>query len=313
MFARHPRLAVDIAMGVVSQEEPTLDYTKGIKERLNVAYDLAVANANKSAVRYKAHYDKRIRGATVSVGDRVLVKNVSIRGKNKLANTWKEDVYSVVEQPNPEVPVFVVCKENNKKARRTLHRNLLLPVNFLPLETGPADEKMTVKKVAPKKDQVPVPRSSSSDSESDSDSDTRQERYLLRSRLNPAAQEFVPQVPDATPAADPIEPVEEQFEEPGEDIRLQLEVTDTEDDGESEADDEIPVVEEEDEAEPADPDEDEAEPVLPLRQPRRQRKAPSFYGNPVSHLVTHRGSTTLGREDRSKVLDILYRLTYDSS
>ncbi len=67
------------------------------------------------------------------VGDRVLVRNVGLQGRQKLANRWTDDVYVVVEQPNPEIPVYVVKREGRSQATRTLHRSLLLPVNFLPL------------------------------------------------------------------------------------------------------------------------------------------------------------------------------------
>ena len=71
-------------------------------------------------------------------GDRVLVRNVNVRGKHKLADLWEEPVYIVVDQPCNEIPVFKVRKEvqkeEEKQVFRTLHKNLLLPVNHLPLD-----------------------------------------------------------------------------------------------------------------------------------------------------------------------------------
>ena len=56
-----------------------------------------------------------------------------------------------MEQPNEDIPVFVVRKVGNRLSkRRTLHRNLLLPVNFLPLDSGagktPKDAQIARKK-----------------------------------------------------------------------------------------------------------------------------------------------------------------------
>ena len=69
----------------------------------------------------------------MEIGDRVLVRNVGLRGRNKLANRWEEDVYGVKEQPEREAPVFVEQQEGGRRRKRTLHWNMLLPVNFLPL------------------------------------------------------------------------------------------------------------------------------------------------------------------------------------
>ena len=51
--------------------------------------------------------------------------------KHKIAVRWESDIYIVVDQPNPDVPVYVVKKEDDSGAKRTLHRNLLLPIGFL--------------------------------------------------------------------------------------------------------------------------------------------------------------------------------------
>ena len=61
-------------------------------------------------------------------GDRVLVRNVGLRGKNKLADRWEHKPYIVKAQPNPDIPVYEM-QEDNTRSRKTrlLHRNLLLP------------------------------------------------------------------------------------------------------------------------------------------------------------------------------------------
>ena len=41
LFVRHPRLPIDVAMGVEQQDELNVDFTKCLKDRLDVAYKLA--------------------------------------------------------------------------------------------------------------------------------------------------------------------------------------------------------------------------------------------------------------------------------
>ncbi|VDI82960.1 Hypothetical predicted protein [Mytilus galloprovincialis] len=61
-----------------------------------------------------------------------LVKILAFDGKHKLADKWEEDPYQIVNQPNKEIPVYEVKKENGTGRKKTLHRNLLLPIGFLP-------------------------------------------------------------------------------------------------------------------------------------------------------------------------------------
>jgi hypothetical protein len=137
MFGRHPRLPIDVAMGVEPSErqsnDRSQDFVAGLRERLEASYQAATQAAEKSSARSKRRYDKKVRGSVVAVGDRVLVRHVGLRGKHKLANYWEDDVYNVIDQPDPTIPVFTVKKEGKHSKHRILHRNLLLPVNFLPL------------------------------------------------------------------------------------------------------------------------------------------------------------------------------------
>ena len=76
--------------------------------------------------------------------DRVLVRNVGVRGKHKIADRWEEEVFVVLGKPDPEIPVYTVKQENGKGRTRVLHRNLLLPINHVP----PAKQRETLTPVA---------------------------------------------------------------------------------------------------------------------------------------------------------------------
>ncbi|VDI25641.1 Hypothetical predicted protein [Mytilus galloprovincialis] len=132
MFGRYHRLPIDAALGLrEKQQEITTKYIKDLKDRITKAHELATTSANKARDQQKSHYDNRVRGVTVKVCDRVLVKIVSFEGKHKLTDRWELDPYTVLSQQNEDISVFIVKKENGEGRTRTLHRNLLLPIGFL--------------------------------------------------------------------------------------------------------------------------------------------------------------------------------------
>ena len=149
MFGRQPRLPVDIVFGLESGErnEPMIKYVSKMKDRLRKAYDLATKASGQSQDKQKANYDVRVRGGRVEIGDSVLVRKLAFDGKHKLANKWEDDMYIVRDQPNPDIPVYIVQREDGSGRKRTLHRNHLLPIGYLHDSDTPRD----LRKTAPKK------------------------------------------------------------------------------------------------------------------------------------------------------------------
>ena len=136
MFGREPRLPIDLAFGIETNKphESLLSYTKSLKERMQQSYELAAKISKVSQQRQKSGYDLKVRGATLQEGDRVLVKILAFDGKHKLADHWEEFPYVVLLQPNKDIPVFVVQREDGVGRKRTLHRNHLLPIGTVPTE-----------------------------------------------------------------------------------------------------------------------------------------------------------------------------------
>ncbi len=84
MFGWHPRLAIDAYLGVDNSTDGAdsrESYVKRLKKRLEFAYKAAATEAQKKGKKYKDHYDRKVKESKLEVGDRVLVRNVSIRGK----------------------------------------------------------------------------------------------------------------------------------------------------------------------------------------------------------------------------------------
>ena len=137
MFGRHPRLAIDAYLGLSSEDEPITSrehYATKLKMRLQFAYKTVSREAEKSAARHKILYDSKVRESTLDVGDRVLIRNVGLKGKHKLADKWARHPYIVIGQPDKNTPLYTVRKESGKgkkkkekkkkkkKRKKTLHR-----------------------------------------------------------------------------------------------------------------------------------------------------------------------------------------------
>ena len=139
MFGRQPRPAVDVVLGLTQEGTDKVEsygkYIQSLKDNLSQAYSVATAKTRQSQQRQKAGYDTKAKAAVVEVGDRILVKRVAFDGKHKIEDRWENDPYTVLRQPNTEIPVYVVQKESGEGPKRTLHRNLLLPLGFLSVDT----------------------------------------------------------------------------------------------------------------------------------------------------------------------------------
>ena len=78
----------------------------------------------------------------LDIDDRVMVKIVVFDGKHNIADKWEEDSYQITSQPNVNIPVSTVEKEDGTGRKRTLHRNLLFLI-------GQTDEENSEQKTIP--------------------------------------------------------------------------------------------------------------------------------------------------------------------
>ena len=131
LFGRKPRLPVDVEFGLQrggQRGSPgESNYISQLKRRLQFAYRKAKCMAQKQQARYRGLYNLRCRGATLSVGDLVLVKQTAWKGRHKIQDRWEDREYQVVDQPTPGIPVYTV-KSLAGGQTKILHRNLLLPL-----------------------------------------------------------------------------------------------------------------------------------------------------------------------------------------
>ncbi|XP_061593076.1 uncharacterized protein LOC133457765 [Cololabis saira] len=178
MFGRKPRLPVDLAfeLPVNDQSMSHSQYVQNLKDSLKESYALCNKNAQKSAERNKLRFDKRVTESSLEPGDRVLVRNVRLRGKHKLADRWEAEVYVVVSRAG-DLPVYRVCPERKKGPLRTLHRDLLLPCRFLPVSVPESSTPPPVTK-KPRTRQNPGSENENEECEQSDDDESYPLRYV---------------------------------------------------------------------------------------------------------------------------------------
>ena len=98
------------------------------------AHRIAQEHNSKFHQHNKYHYDKKIHFTNLDIGERVLVRNLTPRGgPGKLRSYWENEV-PIVTAKKGDNPVYEIVPESTKRKPRVLHRNLLLPCPYLPLD-----------------------------------------------------------------------------------------------------------------------------------------------------------------------------------
>ena len=141
MFGRTPRLPVDIIFGSVLEDSDVVDYNQyvqSLRRGLREAVSTAQKFAEKQLKRHTDLYNRKIRGAPVEIGDRVLLANKGERGKRKIADRWENTIYTVTGILAGSHTYRIVDSSSGRE--KTVHRNMIMPVNFLPLPHRESDD-----------------------------------------------------------------------------------------------------------------------------------------------------------------------------
>ena len=135
MFGRVPRLPVDILFKNILKDPEISNYDNyvvSLTKDLQEAMAIAQGHVNREQDRQAEFYNRRTKGKLIAVGDRVLVSNKRERGKRKIADRWESTVYTVVSI-NASTHTYRI-RHPETGQERVVHRNLLMLVNFLPID-----------------------------------------------------------------------------------------------------------------------------------------------------------------------------------
>ena len=100
---------------------PIDSYVADLIMALRKPFEVAQNTTQTEALRQKRRYDQKASTVTLNKGDIVLMRNDQFVGKRKLKDHWGDEVYTVCNQVDMDVPVYVI--ENQQGQRQTLHRN----------------------------------------------------------------------------------------------------------------------------------------------------------------------------------------------
>jgi hypothetical protein len=138
MFGPTPKLPVDVQFGLVTSEDRQshTEWAQQLQESMEVAWRAATDEQERASKAQEKDYNRKVRGGLIELGDRVLVKNVGFQGPHKLVARWEAQPYQVVGKPQADSPVYVVQPIAGGR-KRTLHRNMLLPLQGAEADTCP--------------------------------------------------------------------------------------------------------------------------------------------------------------------------------
>lgn len=163
LFGRHPRLPIDVVFNVDNRSSQFANPSQYVTNWREAMTD---EKSQQSGVKGKRAYDRRVCSSELHPGDRVLVRNLSKRaGPGKLRSHWEEKIYVVVTRKGTDSPVYTVKPEARGGPSRTLHRNMLLPCNSLPVDPPPIPRLPRAQQ--PRKKETPPPTNPPNSDEED--------------------------------------------------------------------------------------------------------------------------------------------------
>ena len=162
---------------VIDNSSGTIDdWVADHYKRLHTAFQIADNNTTRKTEKRQALHTLLAHATDLPIGRRVLVRDRTIRGRNKIQDTWLSNPYRVIEQRDPGGNVYTVESLNGQGGLKTVNRTELLDTKAMAL--------MDVDGLAEAHDR-PLPEDELRESATSYDED----EYEVGFRIKKAAQE----------------------------------------------------------------------------------------------------------------------------
>ena len=87
---------------------PVDNYVAELISALRKAFEVTCNMTQMEALRQKWRYDQKSLTVTLHKGDVVLVRNDQFVGKRKLKDHWGDKVYTMYNQIDVDMPVYII-------------------------------------------------------------------------------------------------------------------------------------------------------------------------------------------------------------
>ena len=144
MFGRVPRLPIDVMFRSVIHDSSVSGYDRYVESLvsdLKEAMVVAQEHVTKEQHRHALLYNRKVKGSFIDKGEQVLLANKKEKGKRKLADKWDSTIYTVLDV-NHETHTYKIT-DNVSGRVKIVHRNLIMPVNFLPIELNDSSDEVS--------------------------------------------------------------------------------------------------------------------------------------------------------------------------
>ena len=88
-------------------------YVTDLITALGKAFKVAQNITQLETLRQKRRYDQKALTATLNKGDVVFMRNDQFVGKRKLKDCWGDEVYTMCNQVNIDVPMYVIKSQQS--------------------------------------------------------------------------------------------------------------------------------------------------------------------------------------------------------
>ena len=129
-FGRSPRLPIDLFLGGKPDKEGEVildEWVADHYQRLQETFERASQNMKEPSDARRTRNDRKAIDTSIPIGQKVYVKDHTVRGRNKIQDYWCPEEYVVTNRPDETENVYMVkyTSQDGDTWEKTLHRTEL--------------------------------------------------------------------------------------------------------------------------------------------------------------------------------------------